>query len=57
MRTGSLVRYTGDKKFPHGAILMVHVVNNDTVTVFTERVNGKWKTTHVSKKELEVIVE
>lgn len=58
MRNGSLVRYTGDKKFPNGAILMVHAVNGDTVSVFTEPTGkGKWKTTNVAKKELEVIVE
>ena len=57
MRKGSLVRYIGDRKFPHGKMLSVHAVDGETVTVYTECVNGKWKTTHVPKKELEVVVE
>ena len=57
MRKGSVVRYTGDRAFPNGKILSVHAVNGESITVYTEKVNGKWKTTHVPKRELEVMVE
>lgn len=58
MRTGSFVKYKGNDKRYSGRYMVVHACKEDGIVVYTSRKpNGKWQTTTIPAKDVEVVVE